>query len=107
MERVSLAAAVAVRKIVAIVVVGVAGRNRVGASTPSRRDPFLQFDDLEATLPLGLASWRDLDLAAGLRGLLELARFHGEPPSKHGNRKELSNTCLFSVAKDHPSVSRE
>jgi len=73
----------------------------------ARRDPFLQLDDLEAALPLLRSRWRGLDLAAGLRGLLELARFHGEPPSKHGNRKELSNTCLFSVAKDHPSVSRE
>jgi hypothetical protein len=33
--------------------------------------------------------WRGLDLAAGLFGLLELARFHGEPPSKHGIRNEL------------------
>ena len=48
------------------------GRNRVGGSTPSRRDPLLQLDDLEATLPLGLASWRDLDVAAGFHGLHEL-----------------------------------
>jgi hypothetical protein len=39
-------------------------------------DPFLQQDDLEAALPLGLTGRRGLALAAGLYRLLDLARFH-------------------------------
>src|SRR5260370_32360056 len=42
----------------------------------ARRDAFLQLDDLEAALPLGLAGRRGLAFAAGLHGLLDLARFH-------------------------------
>jgi hypothetical protein len=40
------------------------------------RDPFLQLDELEAPLPLGLAGWRGLAFAAGLHGHINLARFH-------------------------------
>jgi hypothetical protein len=42
----------------------------------ARSDSFLQLDDLEAALPLGWAGRRGLALAAGLHGLLDLARFH-------------------------------
>jgi hypothetical protein len=39
-------------------------------------DPFLQLDDLEAALPLGLTGWRCLALAVGQHGRLDLAWFH-------------------------------
>jgi hypothetical protein len=42
----------------------------------TRRDAFLQLDELEAPLPLGLTGWRGLALVAGLHGLVGLARFH-------------------------------
>jgi hypothetical protein len=45
-----------------------------------RSDPFLQLDDLEAGLPLGLARWLDLAIAGDLQQLLRLSRFHRKPP---------------------------
>jgi hypothetical protein len=50
------------------------------AITPTRGDPFLQLDELEAALALGRAGRRGLALAAGLHGRLGLARFHGGTP---------------------------
>jgi hypothetical protein len=53
-----------------------------GRGGPPQRDAFLQLDDLEAALPLGLADWRRLVLAARFHGLFRLTWFHGEAPSK-------------------------
>src|SRR5262249_14532992 len=50
------------------------------AMAATRRDAFLQLDELKAALRLGRAGRRGLTLAAGLHGLLGLAWFHDGTP---------------------------